>query len=68
MPAIVAALIPLLVELPGLIKDVQEIIAIMRTPELPAAERESRLDAISARLDQRVAAIEAMRPPERRTD
>jgi hypothetical protein len=68
MAAAIVPFIPLILMIPDLIKDVQEMIAIARTPELSPEEREARLNAIDARLTQRLGEIAAMQLPARRTD
>ena len=68
MAAAIVAFMPLIAMLPGLVKDIQEMIAVLRTPELSADERKFRLDALSERLDQRVREIDAMQLPQVRTD
>jgi hypothetical protein len=68
MAAAIIPFIPLIAMIPGLIKNIQEMIAVMRTPDLTQEERMARLDALSARLDARVAEIDAMQLPQLRTD
>ena len=68
MAAAVVAFLPVITMLPGLIKDVAEIITILKTPDLTEAERAARLDALAERLDARVAEVEEMALPERQTE
>lgn len=68
MAAAIVAFLPLIQMLPSLVKEIQDFVSIMRTPELTEAERKARLDALAARLDARVAEIEAMQLPAPRTD
>lgn len=66
--AALAQFMPLLPMIPGLVSEVREIISILHTPALTEEERNARLDALMARLDQRVAEIEAMELPARQEE
>ncbi|HJQ66354.1 MAG TPA: hypothetical protein VJ816_08255 [Gemmatimonadales bacterium] len=66
--AAVLAFAPLIAMLPELIIDMQEMVAIMRSPDLSPEERESRLNALADRMDRRVVEIADMQLPARRTD
>ena len=54
------ALLPLVIPMiPELVKDVRDLVAAFQNPDLTPEQRKAQLDDLAARLDARVAEVEA---------